>query len=95
MMARGIPIRALVTRPWTRRRPKRCETIAPRKDAARSSGRRRFSLHVHFQLAEPDAAASEPSQVTAAQLGETRTIDPLDELLIVLGAVGARTWRRS
>ena len=30
------------------------------------------ALHVHFQLAELDAAASEPRQVTAAQLGDTR-----------------------
>ena len=47
------------------------------------------ALHVIFKLAELHAAASEPCQVTAAQLGDTRTIDPLDELLIVLGELAA------
>jgi len=42
-----------------------------------------------LQLAELHAAASEPCQVAAAQLGGTRTIDPLDELLIVLGELAA------
>src|SRR5215475_11097017 len=47
------------------------------------------ALRMLLQLAELHAAASEPCQVAAAQLGDTRTIDPLDELLIVLGEVAA------